>query len=357
MSIATTKPTVADYVNKIATANPAEAVAIALAEAERQQALAAKAAEEYRALCEVEFDDKGRIARATMGGLWRLAQMYSGSQMVPEQYRNKPHDCFIACQMAARLRVDPFAYMQASYVVHGRPGLEAKLAIAMLNTSGKIKGRVGYRAEGADKTRCYVAFAVDAETGEVVESPPIDWKMVVGEGWNKNSKWTSMPEVMFRYRSATFLIRTHYPEVLMGMSLVDELEDEGPARVASKSPQNLSDLTEKLLGSPPPQEAEEGEFTPKSESTEKAEGTSEENSEASESTDPPADITAVLSDLAAELATCKDLAAVQAAEDFYLPKVPADKSIEVHGPCDERRDAIRASRGSKSNQKSLAGAT
>lgn len=75
-----------------------------------------------------------------------------------------------------------------------------------------------------------------------------------------------------------------------------------------------------------------------------------------ETTQPPADITAVLADLAKELAAAKDLATVQAAEDFYLAKVPKDKEMEVTGRCDERREAIRATRGSKSNQKELAGA-
>ena len=34
-----------------------------------------------------------------------------------------------------------------------------------------------------------------------------------------------MPEIMFRYRSAMILIRTHCPEVIMGMQSREELED------------------------------------------------------------------------------------------------------------------------------------
>lgn len=220
---------VTEYVNRIANASPQEAVQIALAESERQTALAEQERVQYKALAEVEFDDCGRIARANMAGLYRMAQAYAGSQIIPDHYRGKPNDCFIACQMALNLKVPPLAYMQNSYIVHGKPGLESKLGTALLNTSGKIVGRVRYREDRdakSNKMLACTAFCKDAETGDEV-SATVTWAMVEAEGWNKKagSKWLTMPELMFHYRSAAFLIRTYYPEVTMGMHTVDELED------------------------------------------------------------------------------------------------------------------------------------
>jgi len=250
--------TVADYVRRVAESAPKEAVAIALAEAEREKSLAVKAESEYRSLSEITFDDKGRIEHANMAGLWRLAKIYAYSAIVPEHYRvigndgrrdeSKVNDCFIACQMAFRLRVDPFAYMQASYVVHGKPGVEAKLAVAMLNVSGKIRGRVRYEEERDPKgamTAC-VAFATDAETGDKV-SARVTWAVAVAEGWvdKKGSKWKTMPELMFHYRSAAWLIRQFYPEVLMGMSFTDELED-APTTTVSAPARTLNELSARL---------------------------------------------------------------------------------------------------------------
>lgn len=251
MSIATApKNRIADYVTSLASHSPQEAVQIALAEAERERSIAERAREEYRAMAEVEFDQHGRITHANMGGLWRLAQMYSGSATVPEQFRGKPNDCFIACQMAFRLKVDPLAFMQASYVVHGRPGMEAKLAIALLNTSGAIKGRVKFKNEGEGKDRKCTAYAIDADTGETVEAT-VDWKMVEAEGWAKKSgsKWQTMPDVMFPYRAAVFLIRRYYPEVLMGIQTVDELEDIDTHRIVGRQEpiRSLEKLTDKML--------------------------------------------------------------------------------------------------------------
>lgn len=208
--------------------DPSAALQIAINEREKAEAQAAAAREEYRALSDVEFDASGRIKKATMAGMWRLSQMYASSTLVPAHYQNSPSNCFIACQMAFRMGIDPLAFMQNSYIVHGRPGIEAKLAIAALNTSGLIKGRVTYERIGSGKSGSCVAKVVDRESGETIVGAPVTWELVSAEGWSKrgDSKWNTMPDLMFQYRAAMFLIRTIYPEVVMGIKTVDELLDE-----------------------------------------------------------------------------------------------------------------------------------
>lgn len=241
---------VGEYVRKLSRHAPGEALEIALAEADKYRAKAELQNAEYRAMAEVEFAPDGSIGRANMAGLYRLAAGYSRSQIVPEHYRGKPDDCFIACQMSMRLKVDPLAYMQNSYVVHGKPGIEAKLSIALLNQSGKIKGRITYTDEGSGDSRKCTASAVDADTGEVV-SATVTMKMVKDEGWyaKKGSKWQTMPDIMFHYRSATFLVRQFFPEVTMGMPTVQELYDVMPDEPEPVPPtKGLDDLTKKLVG-------------------------------------------------------------------------------------------------------------
>jgi hypothetical protein len=175
---------------------------------------------------ELTFDGHGRLTGANLNGLWRLATVYSNSKLVPDHFRNSPNDCFIALQMAMRCRVDPFAFLQSCYTVHGKPGVEAKLAIAILNASGQIRGRIKYKLEGTgDKRRC-TASAIVAETGDEV-SHTVSMEQAVAEGWTKKngSKWLTLPDLMLRYRSAIFLIRTTFPEVLMGLLAIDELQD------------------------------------------------------------------------------------------------------------------------------------
>jgi hypothetical protein len=158
---------------------------------------------------------------------YRASKLLASSQLVPEQYRNQSQNCFIALQVADRMQIDPFLYMQNTYVVHGKPGLNGALAIALINKSGPFIEPIAFEYKGkygVDR-RCKATGIL--ESGRVCEAT-ITWEMVKAEGWLSNSKWTSIPDQMLSYRSAAFLGRLYCPEVLMGMQTVDELIDAGP---------------------------------------------------------------------------------------------------------------------------------
>ena len=162
---------------------------------------------------------------AKFNQMWKVASLFASSDLVPKQYKGKNADCFIATQMAVRLGVDPMMFMQNTYVVHGTPGMEAKLAIALINKNGPFTDPVQWRLEGEGDSRKCTAFG-KLPNGSVCEAE-VNMKMVIDEGWIKNSKWKTMPDLMFRYRSASFLGRLYCPEVLMGMQTLDEIVDVG----------------------------------------------------------------------------------------------------------------------------------
>ncbi len=166
---------------------------------------------------------------------WRVATLFAKSEMVPKHFQEKPESVFVVLHMALRLHVDPMMLMQNTYMVHGRPGMEAKLKIGLANRRGPFTGPIQYRMEGEGKERRCTAYATHAKTGELCEMT-VDWKMVEAEGWDKDkqfrdgsgtqkSKWNTLPDLMFRYRSASFLISVYCPEVVLGLPSVDELED------------------------------------------------------------------------------------------------------------------------------------
>lgn len=182
----------------------------------------------------------------------RVAKVFAASKMVPQQYQGNVPDCIIALELAHRLGVSVYMLMQASYVVHGRPGLEAKLAIALCNMRGPFQGPIQYRYERDSKQKIVACTAhARHKNGEVVEAT-ITAPMVTAEGWDKKpgSKWLTIPEQMYAYRSAVFLIRRTCPEVIMGMQTTDELEDTyGTTRyVESVSrPSGASGLADRML--------------------------------------------------------------------------------------------------------------
>ncbi|WP_343715304.1 hypothetical protein [Inquilinus sp.] len=166
---------------------------------------------------------------------WRAASLFAASQLVPPHLRGKKEDCFIAIHMAERLNEDPLIVLQNIHVVSGRAGWSAQYMIGRANRSGVFQGRINWRVSGKGDDLSVVAFAKLAETGEVVESPAVDMKMAKAEGWTKNAKYQSMPEVMLRYRAATFLIRFNCPEVMLGIPTAEELADMRSAG-AARSP-------------------------------------------------------------------------------------------------------------------------
>jgi len=169
--------------------------------------------------------------------LWRVANVFSRSDIVPDQYRGKPENCMISLAMAVRVGIDPMMMMQNSYIVHGRPGIEAKLAIALINSSGTFEGPLEYKYSGNGMERACTAYATSKTNGGVCEQT-VTMKIAQAEGWydKKGSKWKTMPDLMLAYRSAMFLARLYCPEVLMGMQTAEELHDVGELSNAGKKP-------------------------------------------------------------------------------------------------------------------------
>ena len=312
---------------------------------------------------------------AAYNHLWRIAMGYSRSQLIPMTFRGKPDDCFIICQLAIRLGVDPFTLMQATYVVHGRPAFEAKLAIAMLNSSGKIKGTVKTTFSGTGDDYGCRASCVDRTSGEKVEGPKVDWKMVKGEGWNKDkplrdgqgvqkSKWNTMPDLMFVYRAAAFLIRTNYPEVLMGMPTVDEAEDID----TNQQPMQLSNqerLETLLAGAPEPGEEKKAEAAPEPDGTHEAaidvasepatpEPVEQEAAAMAESSEPGAEAD-LLDEFLDQVTQAKNIESVNALQKQYLAAVTSDAGRQkVYERAEKRRTEIRGTRGPRTNQREIA---
>src|SRR6266567_2986925 len=130
----------------------------------------------------------------------RAAKLFAASQLVPQHLRGNVSDCFIGLHMAERLNEDPLVVLQNIVIIKGNAGWKAQYMIARANASGVFKGRIKWRVSGAGPTLSVVAHATMADTGEEVESPTVDMAMAKAEGWTTNSKYTSMPEVMLRYR-------------------------------------------------------------------------------------------------------------------------------------------------------------
>jgi len=200
----------------------------------------------------------------------RAARLLSSSTLVPVAYRqtiekldrfgnvkesrenpNALANSVVALNMAQRMGADPLMVMQNLYIVEGRPSWSSQWIIAAINGCGRfspLRFRIESRGEReiefkstywennqrhtkVEKVKVNdkvcVAWAIEKETGEVIESPAVSIEMAVLEGWyTKNgSKWQTMDEVMLRYRTASFFGKLYAPELLMGLQTVEEAQD------------------------------------------------------------------------------------------------------------------------------------
>ena len=200
----------------------------------------------------------------------RAARLLSSSTLVPVAYRqtiekldrygnvkearenpNALANSVVALNMAQRMGADPLMVMQNLYIVEGRPSWSSQWIIAAINGCGRFSPlrfdiqdlgdkEVSYtttswnngQRETSSRTvkirdKVCVAWAVEKETGERLESPKVTIEMAVKEGWytKSGSKWQTMEEVMLRYRTASFFGKLYAPELLMGLQSVEEAQD------------------------------------------------------------------------------------------------------------------------------------
>lgn len=161
--------------------------------------------------------------------LVRASTIFSKAKIIPTTYQDKPADCFIALEMAQRMNVAPMMVMQNLYMVNGRPAWSSQFIISQINTCGKFTP-LQFEIGGTGDERYCIAYATFKATGERCESIKVDIKMAKDEGWyQKNgSKWKTMPDLMLRYRAASFFGKFYCPEKLMGIASQEEVIEIDP---------------------------------------------------------------------------------------------------------------------------------
>ncbi len=178
--------------------------------------------------------------------LWKLAEKFAKSDMIPGHFKGKVENCFVVIQMAQRSGIDPMLALQNMYMVSGKPGMSTQLAIALANQSGKLKGPIRYDTKGEGDKMEVTAYATSKEGYEL--SFTVTMGMAIAEGWIKNPKYKSLPQLMLSYRAAVLLLRLHIPEVLMGMHMADEYEDVAAANGVTVQVEKPIASANELLG-------------------------------------------------------------------------------------------------------------
>ena len=158
----------------------------------------------------------------------RMADSLAKSTIVPKTYQNNPSNCMIAIEMASRINTSPMMVMQNLYIVNGSPAWSSQWIIAMINNSKRYKTELKFDLQYDNNGQLYSCQAwAEDYSGNKVVGPTITMKMAQDEGWigKSGSKWRTMPEVMIRYRAASFFGRLNCPDMIMGIYSQEEVID------------------------------------------------------------------------------------------------------------------------------------
>ena len=154
------------------------------------------------------------------------AKIVAASGLVPEHFKKYPQAVYTAVGLAKSMGEDPVHVMQNIYFVGGKPGWNSAFLLSRLRRTKTIRGTVRYDIEDTEKDGLTVrARCIDAETGDEIVGPAATMRMAQDDGWVKNKKYASMPEIMLRNRALAFLARYQYPDILAGLPTADELQD------------------------------------------------------------------------------------------------------------------------------------
>lgn len=165
--------------------------------------------------------DGGGIVFTSVAEARDVAYLMAGSdKAVRKHLRNNPGACFGIVIQAVEWGMSPYAVANKSYEVNDQLAYESQLIQAVILRRAPIKGRIKYAFEGEGNDRVCIASAVTLE-GETVEyrSPAF------GKITPKNSPlWKNDPDQQQCYYSGRALCRRHFPDVLLGIYDVDELD-------------------------------------------------------------------------------------------------------------------------------------
>lgn len=176
---------------------------------------------------------------------YMIGKYFSQSNLVPQAYQGKPMDCAIAVDIANRMGVSPMFVMQNLWVVRGIPSWSGQACMGLIKGSGRYKN-VKYNMtgkKGEDTWGCFVS-AIEIATGEEIQGAEVTIGMAKKEGWygKSGSKWQTMPEIMLRYRAATFFARLYCPNELMGFKVEGEAEDISRPEQPERKPVDINEV-------------------------------------------------------------------------------------------------------------------
>lgn len=183
-----------------------------------------------------------------------MSETFSKSQLLPEHFRGKPADVFLAISLGLELGLPPVTALQSVYVVHGRPGLYADAMVALVLASGLAE-----YFHLVEMTPAKAVWETKRRGAPQATRIEITIEQARIAGWaSQNKKYDTEPDVMLSARAKSRLAKQVYPDVLKGIASVEEIRDGAAESLGFSpppipSPGQIIDVTEPPKAEPAPE--------------------------------------------------------------------------------------------------------
>lgn len=163
---------------------------------------------------------------STFSDNWKIATQLAKSDIIPDNYKNKPQNIIVAINIADKMNLDPFTVMQNMAIIRGKMAWSGSFARTLIERSGKFKDlELNYIGEkGKDSYGCYLS-ATRVSDGKKINGPEVTMALAKAEKWTSNSKWINLSDMMLAYRCQSYFCRLHCPEAMSGIYTAEEIED------------------------------------------------------------------------------------------------------------------------------------
>jgi RecT family len=214
------------------------------------------------------------VAPQSVDEAWRLAQLVAGSDLVPKDFRGKPHNVLIAMELGLEVGVPWLQAVQGTAVINGRPGFFGDLFLGVIMASPLYLDHDEYFEVSVERTvqedgKAVKRLVFERRDGLVAE----DWKrddtaavctfyrrgkerpttrrFTVGQAKKANllakqGPWQEYPDRQLQMRARSFAGRDTFPEALKGVKTAEELRDY-PEPEVIETPKEVRRLSETAL--------------------------------------------------------------------------------------------------------------
>jgi len=151
----------------------------------------------------------------------RVAHTLAQSTLVPEAYRGRANDCFVAINMGHSLGMDPFQAIQSIAVIEGKPCLYGDGLIGVVRASPKCVWIKESLSPDGKIATCETQRKGEPHTISATYS----WDDAIQAGIESKFNWKKHPKRMLQMRARAYCLRDAYPDLLKGLGVVEEMID------------------------------------------------------------------------------------------------------------------------------------